>query len=113
MKIKFLLIVLLFSFQAFAQCYDLGSKRKNYDSYFFVSAGADPIPTEKWINVGNPNFTTDGLDLLFKLGYGSDELLFVPIELYAYYERFNDGVSDTIFERINTDLCHRSFLCRA
>ncbi|ADF52453.1 MAG: DUF481 domain-containing protein [Zunongwangia sp.] len=90
MKIKFLLIVLLFSFQAFAQCYDLGSKRKNYDSYFFVSAGADPIPTEKWINNEVADFTTNGLDLLLKAGYGSDELLFVPIEFYAYYERFND-----------------------
>ena len=90
MKIKFLVILLFFSFQSFSQCYDLGPKRKKMDSYFFVSAGADPIPTEKWINVEDPNFTTDGLDLLFKAGYGTNKLLFVPIELYAYYERFND-----------------------
>ena len=89
MKIKFLVILLFFSFQSFSQCYDLGPKRKKMDSYFFVSAGADPIPTEKWINVANPDFTTDELDLLFKAGYGTNKY-FVPVELYAYYERFND-----------------------
>ncbi len=90
MKIKFLLIALFISFQSFSQCYDLGPKRKNNnDSYFFVSAGIDPIPTEKWINALDPNFTTEGSDLLFKAGYGTNKL-FIPIELYAYYENFND-----------------------
>ncbi len=90
MKIKFLLVALFISFQSFSQCYDLGPKRKNKnDSYFFVSAGADPVPTEKWINVADPNFTAESLDLLFKAGYGTNKF-FIPIELYAYYENFND-----------------------
>ena len=83
------MVFFFLSLKSFSQCYDLGSKRKNYDSYFFVSAGADPVPTKKWINVEDPNFTTDGLDLLLKGGYGTNRL-FVPIEVYAYYERFND-----------------------
>ncbi|MDN3593940.1 hypothetical protein [Zunongwangia endophytica] len=89
MKTRVLLIMLFTSFHCFSQCYDLGPKRKNNDSYFFVAAGADPIPNQKWINVQDPEFTTDGLDLVFKAGYGTNSF-FVPIELNLFYERFED-----------------------
>ncbi|WBL27239.1 hypothetical protein [Zunongwangia sp. HGR-M22] len=90
MKITFILISLFVSFHSSSQCYDLGPKRKNNDSYFFAAVGADPIPEQKWINVEDPDFTTDGLDLVFKAGYGTNKLLFIPIELNLFYERFSD-----------------------
>lgn len=87
-----LLLFCLFFFKTYSQCYFPKGNNSSSDieNYFFISAGLDPLPQEKFLQSEISSLephTAEGLNLLFKAGYAS-KVLTVPMEFYVFYENF-------------------------